>query len=92
LHDDSKEQKVLPIDAVLIRIGVEPNSELARGQLELDESGYIIVKGQCETSHALVFAVGDVANPISPTIATAAGTGAIAAKAVFRLLCGSGGL
>jgi thioredoxin reductase (NADPH) len=74
----------LPVDFVLIRIGVQPNSELVRGQLELDFNGYVVVDAQCRTSVDRVYAVGDVANPVAPTILSAAGTGATAAKAVDR--------
>jgi thioredoxin reductase (NADPH) len=77
------ETRTLPIDAVLIRAGVEPNTEIFRGQLRLDRGGYIEVGRDCETSVAGVFAVGDVASPTAPTIATAAGMGATAAKAIL---------
>lgn len=76
----------LPTDALLIRIGVEPNTEIFRGKLEPDKNGYIEINRDCETSAAGVFAVGDVANPTAPTISSAAGMGATAAKAIFSLL------
>ncbi|HYJ91606.1 MAG TPA: FAD-dependent oxidoreductase, partial [Pyrinomonadaceae bacterium] len=85
-------QRVIPADAVLIRIGVQPNSELVQGQLELDRSGYVKTDHLCQTSQANVFAVGDIANPTSPTIATAAGNGATAIKAAAPLLNNSGDL
>lgn len=72
----------LPVDIVLARIGVEPNTEFLKGKIELDDKGYIAVNSNCETSLDGVFAIGDAANPISPTISTAAGTGATAAKAL----------
>lgn len=71
----------LEIDAVLIRIGVTPNTEFVRGVLNLDDRGYIKVTAECETNVGGIFAVGDAANPISPTITTATGSGAVAAKA-----------
>ena len=71
-------------DAVLIRIGVEPNTELFRGQIELDDEGYVIIDRNCATSLQGVFAVGDVANRLAPTISTAVGHGAAAVKAIFR--------
>jgi thioredoxin reductase (NADPH) len=77
---------VLNIDTALIRIGVGPNTEMLHGTLALDPHGYIIVNHECETSVPGIFAVGDVANPISPTISTATGTGATAAKKIFSLL------
>jgi thioredoxin reductase (NADPH) len=74
------------VQAVLIRIGVEPNTELFRDQLPLDESGYICVTSQQETSIENVFAIGDVSNPLAPTIAGAAGAGATAAKVIASRL------
>ena len=78
--------QVLPTDAVLIRIGVEPNTEFFRGKLELDEKGYIRVDQSCRTSVEGVFAAGDAANPVAPTVSSAAGMGATAAKAIFSWL------
>jgi thioredoxin reductase (NADPH) len=78
--------RVLEIDNILIRIGVEANSKLVAGQIELDPHGYIVVDRECRTSVAGVYAVGDVANPVSPTISTAVGMGATAVKAAFREL------
>ena len=75
-----------PADAVLIRIGVTPNSELAAGKLELDEAGYVKVDNTGKTTFDRVYAVGDVANRDSPTLSTAAGTGATAVKSIFQLL------
>jgi len=80
------ETQILRADAVLIRIGVEPNTEVFRGSLKLDENGYIEINRNCETSVEGVYAVGDVANPVAPTISSAAGMGATAAKAIFSWL------
>jgi thioredoxin reductase (NADPH) len=76
----------MAVQGVLIRIGWEPNTDFIRGQLELDENGYAIVGSQQETSVANVFAVGDVANPLAPTIAGAVGDGATAAKVISTRL------
>lgn len=73
----------LPVDAVLLRIGVEPNTSLFRGQIDLDKDGYIKVNNECQTNLENIYAVGDVANPRSPTISTAVGTGATTAKAIY---------
>ena len=69
-------------DLLLIRIGVEPNTELFIDQLAVDTSGYLIIDHQCRTSMASVFAIGDVASPLSPTISTAVGMAATAIKVV----------
>ncbi len=79
-------RSMIAADHVLVRIGQEPNSGLVKGFADLDEAGYIRVGIDCETSFPGVFAVGDVANPGSPTIATAVGMGASAAKAIFQKL------
>ena len=73
-------------DLLLIRIGFRPNSELLRGLTELDVSGYVKVDANSATSVPMIYACGDVANPISPTISTAAGMGATAAKAIAARL------
>jgi thioredoxin reductase (NADPH) len=81
----------MAVKGVLVRIGVEPNSDLFRGQLQLDEKGYIVVTSQQETNIANVFAIGDVSNPLAPTISGAAGAGATAAKVIGARLKSSGG-
>jgi thioredoxin reductase (NADPH) len=78
----------LAVRGVLIRIGVEPNTELFREQLETDEKGFIKVSGQQETSVPMVFAIGDVSNPLAPTISSAVGAGATAAKVIAARLNG----
>ena len=80
------ETRVLPADALLIRIGVEPNTEIFPKTLQLDKSGYVEINRNCETSLEGVYAAGDVANPLAPTISSAAGMGATAAKAIFSWL------
>ena len=78
----------MAVQGVLIRIGFEPNTDFLRGQLELDERGYVTVGAQQETSVSNVFAIGDVANPMAPTIAGAVGAGATAAKVIASRLQG----
>jgi thioredoxin reductase (NADPH) len=76
----------LPVDAMLIRIGVEPNTDFLRGTIELDDNGYVKIDQNCETNISKIFAVGDVANPNAPTISGAVGMGATAAKTIFSRL------
>ncbi len=80
LRDRSGMITELPVDAVLLRIGFEPNSELLRKAVDLDANGYVIVDNLGRTSLSHIYAIGDLANPISPTIATATGTAATAVK------------
>jgi thioredoxin reductase (NADPH) len=79
----------MAVRGVLVRVGVEPNSELFRGQLHTDARGYVVTDGQHETSAEMVFAVGDVSNPRAPTVSGAAGAGATAAKVIASRLVAS---
>lgn len=74
------------VGGVLIRIGIEPNTELFQDQLETDEKGFVGVNNQQETNVPMVFAVGDVSNPLAPTISGATGAGATAAKVIASRL------
>jgi thioredoxin reductase (NADPH) len=76
----------MAVGGVLIRVGVEPNTELFRGQLQLGERNYIRVNGDEETSVTNVFAIGDVSHPLAPTISGATGAGATAAKVIASRL------
>ena len=76
----------MAVGGVLIRIGVEPNTALFRAQLQTDEQGYITVTSEQETTVENVFAIGDVSNPRAPTIASATGAGATAAKIIASRL------
>ncbi|HVS80802.1 MAG TPA: FAD-dependent oxidoreductase [Pyrinomonadaceae bacterium] len=76
----------MAVQGVIVRIGFEPNTELFRDQLELDDRAYVIISSQQETSVENVFAVGDVANPLAPTISSAVGAGATAARVIASRL------
>ena len=76
----------IAVRGVLIRIGVEPNTELFRQQLDRDEKNFIQVSSQYESSVPMVFAVCDVSNPLAPTISSATGAGATAAKVIAARL------
>ena len=80
------ESQILSVETILIRIGVTPNTEIFRGQIETDKGGYIKVNQNCETNVPHILAVGDVACPLAPTVSTAVGMGAIAAKIIAASL------
>jgi thioredoxin reductase (NADPH) len=77
---------ILPTDAIIFRLGVEPNTELFRDKIASDEFGYIKIDGNCETNLRNMFAVGDVANRLSPTVSSAVGAGTTAAKVIWERL------
>lgn len=76
----------LAADIVLIRIGVEPNTEGFSSFLATGPGGYLTVDAEGRTSLEGFYAAGDVANPASPTVSTAVGMGATAAKAILSWL------
>jgi thioredoxin reductase (NADPH) len=88
LRKDALKPFQMAVQGVVIRIGVEPVTELFREQLQLDEEGYVGVNSQHETNVTNVFAIGDVSNPLAPTISGAAGAGATAAKVIASRLGG----
>ena len=70
----------LPIDGFFLAIGHNPNTELFKGQLDMDATGYLVTEGQTpRTNIPGVFAAGDVADPIYRQAITAAALGFTAA-------------
>jgi thioredoxin reductase (NADPH) len=67
------------IDGVFIFIGHTPNTNLFKGQLEMDENDYLVVDHQMQTNVPGVFAAGEVADPHFRQVITSAGMGAAAA-------------
>ena len=83
----SGEEKTIAVDGVFEAIGVTPVSELFKGQLDMDEQGYIITQpGTGRTSVEGVFAAGDVQDPNYRQAIIAAGSGAVAGIEAARFL------
>ncbi len=82
----------LPVTGLFIAIGHDPRSELLRGQVELDDSGYVVVEGRGTQARAAgavlpgVFAAGDLVDHTYRQAITAAGSGCAAALDAERYL------
>ena len=75
----TKEKSVLSCDGVFIFAGLLPNTDFARGVVELDEKGYVVVDSRMRTSVEGIFACGDCRSTILRQVITACGDGAFAA-------------
>jgi thioredoxin reductase (NADPH) len=72
-------ETVLETEGIFSYVGNTPNTQLFTGQLELDDAGYIVTDRQMHTSVPGVFAAGDVQERALKQVATAVGSGAMAA-------------
>jgi len=82
----SGEERRIPCDGIFVSIGRAPNTELVKGQLELDNAGYIVAGESTETSIPGVYAVGDVRTKQLRQVITAASDGAVAASSAEHFL------
>ncbi|HUI40533.1 MAG TPA: thioredoxin-disulfide reductase [Terriglobia bacterium] len=83
---NSGEEKLKPVAAVFVGIGHSPNTDVFRGQVGLNENGYIATHDGSKTNIAGVFAAGDVQDHVYRQAVTAAGSGCMAAMDAEKFL------
>jgi thioredoxin reductase (NADPH) len=90
-NNKSGEMKEIPVNGFFVAIGHQPNSEIFKSFIDMDDAGYIkTIPGTSKTNIEGVFAAGDVQDKIYRQAVTAAGSGCIAALDAERYLSAKG--
>lgn len=87
LNNKTGEKKDISVQGFFLAIGHKPNTDIFKGQLDMDESGYVkVIPGSTKTNVEGVFAVGDVADRVYRQAITAAGSGCMGALDAEKFL------
>jgi thioredoxin reductase (NADPH) len=89
-HTQTGETTEMEVDGLFIAIGHTPNTALVKGQIDLDQAGYVKTSHGSRTNVSGVFAAGDVQDHVYRQAVTAAGSGCMAAMDAERFLAGTG--
>lgn len=79
-------EEILPVQGIFIYVGLSPNNDAFRGQVSLDEAGYVLTNAEMATSLPGVFAAGDIRAKTLRQVANAVGDGAMAAVSAQHYL------
>jgi len=83
---ENNQTSILPVSGLFIGIGHEPNTKVFRGQLDMDEAGYLKTHDGSRTNIDGVFAAGDIQDKMYRQAVTAAGSGCMAAMDAEKFL------
>ena len=87
VNNKSGEKSEIPVQGFFLAIGHKPNTDIFKGILDMDETGYIkVLPGSTKTNVPGVFAVGDAADKVYRQAVTAAGTGCMGALDAEKFL------
>ncbi|WP_407431134.1 thioredoxin-disulfide reductase [Arcticibacter sp.] len=87
INNKTQEEKIINVSGFFVAIGHKPNTDIFKGWLDMDETGYLITKSDStQTNIEGVFACGDAQDKIFRQAVTAAGTGCMAALEAERYL------
>ncbi len=86
LNKISGETRAIPVSGTFIAVGMVPESEIVKGQVDIDDAGYVVAGETCATSVPGVFAAGDIRSKKLRQIVTATADGAAAVAAVEEYL------
>lgn len=87
VHDrQTGEKKIIPVSGVFVYVGLEPNTDMLKNIVDLDEKGFVVVDARMRTCEPGLFAAGDICSKTIRQVVTACAEGATAALSAYHYL------